>query len=132
MCGLFQQRHELFWPANACSRNNAMPVTLTQLQTQIFTPRCSGCHTGPTSGNLPSGMNLTAGNTHTSVVNVASIEVPTLDRIEPGDPDNSYLIRKLEGGPGITGSRMPLGGPFLDQPTIDMVRQWITDDAPDN
>ena len=77
-------------------------------------------------------MNLTAGNTHTSVVNVASLEVPTLDRVEPGDPDNSYLIRKLEGGPGITGSRMPFGGPFLDQPTIDMVRQWITDDALDN
>lgn len=110
---------------------NATPVTLTQIQTQIFTPICSGCHSGPTSGILPSGMNLTAGNSHTSLVNVPSLEV-ALDRVEPMDPDNSYVIRKLEGGPGITDSRMPQGGPFLDQPTIDMVRQWITDGAPDN
>jgi hypothetical protein len=36
------------------------------------------------------------------------------------------LIRKLEGGPGIVGSRMPLVGPPLDQATIDSIRQWIT------
>jgi len=35
------------------------------------------------------------------------------------------LIHKLEGAPGITGSRMPLGGPFLDQATIDGVKAWI-------
>ena len=56
----------------------------------------------------------------------------TLDRVEPGDPDNSYLIQKLEGAPGIMGSRMPQGGPFLDQATVDMIRQWIMDGAPNN
>jgi hypothetical protein len=30
-------------------------------------------------------------------------------RVAPGNPDNSYLVRKLEGTAGITGSRMPLG-----------------------
>ena len=29
-------------------------------------------------------------------------------RVVPGDPDNSYLIQKLEGRPGIVGLRMPL------------------------
>ncbi len=111
---------------------NAAPVTLSELQTQIFTPTCSvsGCHSGPTSNVLPSGMNLTStANSFAALVNVPSLQV-ALDRVEPGDPDNSYLIQKLEGGPGIT--RMPQGGPFLDQATINMVRQWISDDAPNN
>jgi hypothetical protein len=111
---------------------NAAAVTLTQIQNQIFTPICSVCHTGPTSNVLPSGMNLTAGNSFASIVGVPSLQVPTFDRIEPGNPDDSYLIRKLEGGPGIMLSRMPQGGPFLNQATIDMVRQWTADGAPDN
>ena len=110
---------------------NGSPVTLTQIQTQVFTPICSGCHTGPTSNFLPSGMNLSnAASSHAALVNVASIQMGSLDRVEPGDPDNSYLIRKLEG----TGAfdRMPQGGPFLDDATMAMIRQWITDGALNN
>jgi hypothetical protein len=57
---------------------------------------------------------------------------PALQRVAAGNPDDSYLIRKLEGGPDIGGSRMPQGGPFLDQAIIDQIRQWITDGAPNN
>ncbi|MCH9005106.1 MAG: CHRD domain-containing protein [Proteobacteria bacterium] len=110
---------------------NATAVTLTQLQNQIFTPICSGCHSGFGVG-LPGVMNLTAGNSHASLVGVPSIEVPALFRVEPTNPDDSYLIRKLEGGPGIVGVQMPQFGPFLDQATIDQVRQWITDGAANN
>ena len=113
--------------------NNPTPVTLTQLQTEIFGPRCSGCHSGPTSNSLPSGMNLSsAANSHAALVNVASIQQPGVDRVEPFDPDGSYLVRKLEGDPSISGTRMPQGGPFLDQAAIDRVRQWITDGAENN
>jgi hypothetical protein len=49
-----------------------------------------------------------------------------------GNPDNSYLVRKLEGTAGITGSRMPLGGPPLDAALIANVRAWITAGAPNN
>jgi len=113
---------------------NATPVTLSQIQAQVFTPICSICHSGPTSNVLPSGMNLTsAANSHAALVDVASLQVMgSIDRVEPGDPDNSYLIRKLEGSPGIDFARMPQGGPFLDQPTIDMIRQWISDGALNN
>jgi len=110
---------------------NAATVTLGQLQTQIFNA-CSGCHSGPTSGSLPSGMNLSSANdSFNALVNVASIQVGSLNRVTPGDPDNSYLVQKLEGTAAM-GGRMPQGGPFLDQATIDMVRQWITDDALNN
>jgi hypothetical protein len=47
----------------------------------------------------------------------------------PGDPDHSLLIQKLEGTQTV-GQRMPRGGPFLDQSTIDVIRQWITNGAP--
>lgn len=112
--------------------DNPVPVTLTDIQATVFGPRCSGCHSGPTGNNLPSGMNLSDSNaSHAALVDVSSLQV-AMDRVEPGNPDNSYLIRKLEGGPGIVGSRMPQGGPFLDQATIDMIRQWISDGAPNN
>ena len=114
---------------------NAAPVTLSQIQAKVFGPTCSigGCHTGPTSNALPSGMNLTStANSFAALVNVPSLQIPAIDRIEPGDPDNSYLIQKIEGAPGIVDQRMPEGGPFLDQATIDMIRQWVTEGAPNN
>ena len=104
--------------------SNAVVVTLAQLQTNIFTPSCSGCHTG-VGGTLPGVMNLTsAANTHAALVNVTSLNEPPLKRVLPGDPNNSYIIHKLEGTQTV-GARMPFGGPFLDQATIDQVRAWI-------
>jgi hypothetical protein len=103
--------------------------TLASIQTDVFAPRCSGCHNGAGPG-LPGAMNLTtAAASHAALVGVASIEQPGLQRVAPGDPDSSYLIRKLEGGPNIAGARMPLLGPTLDQPAIDAIRLWIANGA---
>lgn len=111
---------------------NVAPVTLAQIQAAVFTPACSGCHSGPTSGSLPSGMNLSSASaSFSALVNVASQQVGSLNRVTPGDPDNSYLIQKLE-GTNTVGSRMPQGGPFLDQATVDEIRQWISDGALNN
>jgi hypothetical protein len=113
---------------------NAAAVTLEQIQADVFTPTCSvpGCHTGPSSNLLPSGMNLSsAADSAAALINVPSLQEPSLNRVTPGDPDNSYLIHKLEGSNTI-GTRMPQGGPFLSQATIDMIRQWITDEADGN
>jgi mono/diheme cytochrome c family protein len=109
-------------------------VTLTQLQEQVFTPLCSGCHNGsqPAGGRLPGSQNLTAGNTFSNIVGVASLEQPSLMRVKPGDPDNSYLIHKVEGAADISGSQMPLGGPVLSQATIDQIRSWISAGAANN
>lgn len=111
-------------------------VTLTQLQTQIFTPICSVCHTGMGT-TLPGVQNLTAGNTFANVVNVASIEQPTLLRIKPNDAANSYLVQKILGAAGITGARMPQGcpsalTPCLDAATIGMVQTWVNQGALNN
>jgi uncharacterized protein (TIGR03118 family) len=114
--------------------NGAPPVTLSQLQASVFTPICSGCHNGsnPPGGALPGSQNLSAGNSFAALVGVASLEQPALRRVKAGDPDNSYLIQKLEGAASISGSRMPLGGPFLEQATIDEIKSWISSGAPNN
>ena len=51
-------------------------------------------------------------------------------RVAPTDPDNSYLIQKME-GTAATGGVMPPSG-MLPQTTIDIVRQWIIDGALDD
>jgi mono/diheme cytochrome c family protein len=106
--------------------------TLTQLQSTIFTPVCSGCHTGGGS-SLPSSMNLSsAAATFAAIVGVASTEQPSVMRISAGNPDTSYLVRKIEGAAGISGGRMPLGGAPLDPALIANVRAWITAGAQNN
>ena len=106
--------------------------SLESIQNNILTPTCSvaGCHSGPPGPNLPAGMDLSSASaSFSSLINVASLQVPTTLRVAVGDADNSYLIRKLEGTSAV-GSRMPEGGPFLHQATIDVIRLWIDSGAP--
>ena len=108
------------------------PTTLTQLQSSIFSPTCSGCHSGQGT-SLPGAMNLTSASaSFAALVGVASSEQPTVLRVSPNNADASYLVSKLQGTAGITGQRMPFGGPFLDQATIDQVRSWINAGAQNN
>lgn len=110
----------------------APAVTLAQLQTTIFTPSCSGCHTGG-GGSLPASMNLSStAATFAALVGVASTQQPAVQRVNAGNPNDSYLVRKLEGTAGITGARMPFGGAPLDPALIANVRAWITAGAQNN
>jgi hypothetical protein len=103
--------------------------TLASIQDTVFGPKCSGCHTGPTSNALPGGMDLSSATaSHASLVGVTSIESPTLQRVKAGDPDNSYVVHKVE-GTAASGQRMPLGGPPLGPVTIAAIRKWISDGA---
>ena len=102
-------------------------ATLDAIQANVFTPNCTnaGCHSG---GSPAQGLNLEAGNSFTNLVNVASAQVPALNRVTPGDPDNSYLIQKLEGTAAVGGQMPAIGGP-LNQAVIDDIRLWITNGA---
>ena len=104
--------------------------SLAQLQADIFTPICSQCHAG---SNAPQGLRLDSeDNSYNHLVNQASQEVPQLLRVDPGNPDDSYIVRKIEGAPGIVGGQMPLGGPPLQAEQIQMLRDWISNGAPRN
>ncbi len=104
--------------------------TLQSIQDNIFTPICSACHAG-VGTSLPGSMNLSSATaSRAALVSVASLEQPGVQRVAPNNAAGSYIVQKLQGDPGISGSRMPFGGPFLDQPTIDVLRQWIDAGAP--
>ena len=106
------------------------PATLSQIQQEILTPNCatSGCHV---PNNPPDGLLLTDGNTWSNTVNVAAVQRPGLMRIEPGNPDNSYLVKKIE-GVDIEANRMPLGRDPLSAEQIELIRRWVAEGALDN
>jgi Bacterial Ig-like domain len=105
------------------------PVTadFQSIQANVFTPICSVCHIG---ASAPEGLQLDAAHSYNLLVGVPSNEQPSLLRVKAGDPDNSYMVHKIEGLAGITGGQMPLGETPLPQATIDAIRQWVTNGAP--
>lgn len=103
-----------------------LAATLEAIQVHVFDAACTVCHAGAAA---PLGLRLDAANSFTNLVGVHSRQNGALFRVEPGDPDASYLVRKLE-GTASEGGRMPLGGPPIPAATIAFVRQWIADGAP--
>ncbi|HEX5635707.1 MAG TPA: Ig-like domain-containing protein, partial [Gammaproteobacteria bacterium] len=104
------------------SGGGGLQATWRSIQDNVFTQNCIVCHSG---ASAPEGLRLDEANSYAMLVGVASQQVPTLFRVAPGNANNSYLIRKLEGAAGISGSQMPRGGTPLPQTTIDIIRQWI-------
>lgn len=103
------------------------PVTISGLQNAIFSPICSGCHTG---ADAPRGLLLdSVTNSYNNLVGVASSEVPELLRVSPGNPDQSYLVEKISSNNPSVGVRMPRGGDPLSAEQIAMVREWIEEGA---
>ena len=105
--------------------------TLSSIQTEIFSQRCVSCHSG-TGRFLPGVMNLTDGNAYAALVGVPAVQKPALQRVAPGDPENSYLIHKIEGRPGIGGQRMPLNNTTLTDGQILVIKRWIELGAPND
>ncbi len=100
------------------------PLQFADIQLRVFNASCalSGCHSGATP---PQGLNLEAANAFAALVAVNAMEAPTVQRVNPGDAPASYLIRKLEGTPGIVGQRMPNARAPLPQGLVDGIKAWI-------
>jgi len=97
----------------------------------IFASQCalSGCHN---AGTVQAGLELTPVVAYGNIVNVAAVEEPGLLRVSPGDPENSYLYRKVRlQGPGNGTERMPFGGQ-LTPDEIAAIRSWIEQGARNN
>ena len=110
--------------------------TFSSIQQYIFSsgdssgrPACTNCHNPALNRG---GLDLSPGVSYNNLVNRASLLRPGAVRVIPSDPDNSYLIHKLEGNVPITGVRMPLGGPYLENGQILVIRRWIETGAPNN
>jgi len=107
---------------------------LADIESQIFMPSCAlpSCHSSQTQAGA---LILEPASVYNELVNVSPLSTGArqagLLRVKPGDPDNSFLIRKLEGtlDPG-EGDPMPLTGPKLSDDQIGKIRAWIADGAP--
>jgi hypothetical protein len=113
--------------------------SLSAIQRTIFSASdssnrlaCVGCHSD--QGRTPAAnLNLVEGRSHAQLVGRASGARPGATLVIPGDPDNSYLVKKLEGAADITGLRMPRNnGPFLTEGQMLVIRKWIQDGAANN
>lgn len=111
--------------------------TFASIQREIFETTdsagrtaCVTCHTNV--GRNPSGgFNLANAVAYDQIVNVPSNRKAGAFRIIPGDPNNSYLVQKIEGRPGILGNRMPNNGPpYLTDGQIFILKRWIAIGAP--
>ncbi|PAU93829.1 hypothetical protein CK503_09145 [Aliifodinibius salipaludis] len=101
-------------------------VSFSQDISPIFQASCagSGCHD---SGTQESGVNL---NSYDDAMNSVGTQYEE-KVINPGNPDESPLVDKIEPDPQ-EGQRMPYQRDPLSQANIDSIRAWIEDGAPDN
>ena len=70
-------------------------VTLASLQTSVFTPKCTACHGG---SSPEAGMNLSAGQSFSNLVNVPTTTQVGGTRVIPFNPTGSYLHIFLAAG----------------------------------
>ena len=108
-----------------------MEAIFTRVQNEIFNPSCalSGCHS---AGSAAQDLSLAEGQAFGNIVNVPSSVQGSKDRIEPGDPNNSYLYLKVIGDPSISGVQMPRFRTPLSQELQDLLKDWIEAGAQNN
>ena len=101
----------------------------------ILTAKCTNaaCHDGAAPAE---GMDLTEGNAHQNLVGVTANQCELVDnreRVDPTNPDGSYLIDKLLGEDlcGQTVQRMPASGEPLSENEVEAIRKWIEQGADD-
>jgi len=109
-----------------------LETTFSSIQRDIFNARdlanrqaCIECHTDV--GRAPAGnLVLLEGRSYNNLVGHSSTGKSGATLVIPNDPDNSYIVHKLEGQADIAGQRMPRGsGPFLTEGQIMVIRRWI-------
>lgn len=106
--------------------------TFASIQREIFSAAdsssrlaCTPCHSD--AGRTPSGgLVLLEGRAYQALVSQASRQKAGATLVVPGDPESSYLVKKLEGASDISGVRMPRStGPYLTAGQMSIIRRWI-------
>jgi hypothetical protein len=94
---------------------------------------CVSCHTAGAPAFVATGLDLRPETAYDALVGRPSRLKSGATLVIPGDPDNSYLVQKLEGAAGIVGLRMPRNGPpYLTEGQMLVIRFWIQSGAPNN
>jgi hypothetical protein len=96
----------------------------------IVAQSCGGssCHINEKTPQA--GLDLSPGMIYQSLVGVASTEVASMNRVTPGDPDNSYFLCKID--PSCDKRQlalMPYQATALSADNLATIRDWITSGA---
>ena len=116
----------------------APSATFTMIYNNVIVS--SGCLAGPACHSAPAGnlRMIDQATAYMSLVGVAAMGMNTMggttncadtgmQRVKPGDPDNSLLVQKLSGTPPC-GVAMPPGG-MLTPEKLMLIRTWIQNGA---
>lgn len=121
----------------------------------VFERSCAlsaSCHGNPSSPTDSAGYRMYLGELKTAmkpsdvakirslIIGQPSHAAPSLNIVEPGKPESSFLMLKMDGAHKCAanacgdkcGESMPQGGILLDIPTRNIVRDWIAQGALDN
>jgi hypothetical protein len=128
--------------ASTCGGKGNFASTWEAIQQTIFARHdCANdlCHGSAKQG----GLDLRPAAAYESLVQVPSTEVPSLNRVEPGDERRSYLYLKLLAktdpahlaaalppGVQLSGSPMPNNATTLSADELETLRLWIYATAP--
>lgn len=114
-----------------------LEATFSSIQHNIFSSgdssgraACTQCHNA--TGSRFNGLDLSPEVSYTNLVNARSSQSTGRIQVIPTDPENSYLIHKLEGRSTMAGVRMPINGPYLTDGQVRVIRRWIEMGAPNN
>ena len=100
-------------------------ATLAQVN-EVFAVSCafSGCH----SGGEPAADLSLEGDFADNIVGVDSGQRPDFKLVDPGNPNDSYLLIKVRGDDEIVSQQMPPGAP-LSAEQVEIIRAWIASGA---
>ena len=124
---------QIFWFA-CCLQIGLIQSTFTQAPSHevsfakvqaIFNDKCIDCHGGEEPA---AGMSLEQGSSYRNLINTASFQIPSMNRITPNDADASYLYRKVLQQPDVLSfakQGMPLRDDKLSDNEIDDIKNWI-------
>lgn len=99
---------------------------------------CHGSNVGTANGVF---LGRDATRVYTAIVGVKGDELPTMAFVTPGNPRESYLMRKMDATQclldaqckdGTCRDSMPKNDESLDVATRDVVRRWIAQGAMNN
>ncbi len=121
-------------PEEGCDPEAILAQTdrLAVLQEHVFTPTCAGCHQ---PGALSADIDLsTAEASRASLVDVPAQNTVASENgwrlVLPGNPELSFVLRKIE-GPGVgEGAPMPPGDHAITETYRTLLADWIADGAP--
>ena len=100
---------------------------MLSIQQNIFSPICAACHFPGGTGPMPLNNEDAS---YDSLVNAGFSFTCAVPRVDPGNPDGSCLVLKIEGSVLASGNNMPPPPlPSLSQEEIDAIRGWILDGA---